>query len=166
MSRVATAVLFFVLAAGCGDSKPKEVPPTENPRTVTVRLLGVHAPGSVLVQVASVAAVIDGRAAAVVMGTSQVDLGTVDQAWAIATLDLPEGAQEVALEVEFAPDGSLERNGVPEPLDLRGAPISWQSTAALLLERNKVVVEVDVERSLAARDGQPAFFLPSFILRY
>ncbi|MDQ3265672.1 MAG: hypothetical protein M3Y59_18780 [Myxococcota bacterium] len=160
------ALLFVFCAAGCGEAPVEENYKTPNANQVTMRLLGVRAPGPVLLQVASVAVVVDGQAVSVALEPGAVDLGTADHAWPVATVEIPEGAQQVAMTLEFHPEGSLERAGVPEPLDLRGAPISWMSPATLLLERRKVVLEVDIERSLAERDGQAAFFLPSFVVRY
>jgi len=165
-TRIAVVLLLLLGGFGCDEARSDPVSTAEKSQRVTMQLLGVRAPGHVLIQVASLEVTADGRPVSVALEPGQVDLGTADHAWPIATFSVPTAAQQVALTLGFLPDGSLERSGISEPLDLRGAPISWESNATWLLERKRVVLEVDVERSLEARDGQPATFLPEFLVRY
>ena len=165
-TQVAVVLLLLLGGTGCDKAGRDPVSTTGKSERVTMRLLGVRAPGHVLLQVASLEVTADGQPVSVALEPGQVDLGAADRAWPIATFALPEGAQELALTLGFQPDGSLERAGAPEPLDLSGPPIAWESSATLLLERKQVLLEVDVERSLAEGEGQPAYFLPEFVVRY
>lgn len=175
MKTVGLALVLVVVA--CGSSRDDaalsgppaaapEAPGLETtPQTVAVRLLGVGAPGPVRVRVASLELSVDGEALPARLEGGELDLGTARQAWQAAAFDLPAGARRVAITLRFQPEGVVERNGKPQALDLSGPPVTLVADAALIRARSKVVLEIDLARSLIERCEQVAL-LPDFTVRY
>jgi hypothetical protein len=135
------------------------------PQSVTVRLLGVGASGAVRVRVAAIELTLDGRALPARLEGGELDLGNDQQAWQVTMLGLPADAHKLAINLQLQPEGSVERNGKSQALDLRGPPISLVADAAQIRTNGHVVLEIDVARSLIDRGGQ-VFLLPDFIVRY
>lgn len=173
MKTIGLALVLAVVACGNGRvdaprSSPTAGPPAsgpETPQTVAVRLLGVGAPGSVRVRVASLELSVDGQALPSRLEGGELDLGTVQHAWQAATFDLPTDARTVAIRLQFEPEGVVERNGRPQALDLSGPPLSLVADAAQIRTRSKVVLEIDLARSLIERCEQVSL-LPGFTVRY
>lgn len=165
---VGIALILTIVA--CGKAKDDEIPPSESPETVTsqtvaVRLLGVRAEGPVRVQVATLELTVDGNPFPAMIGGSEIDLGNDQSAWVVTKFDLPVDARKVAIRLKFHSEGVIERNGKSQLLDLSGPPVSLIADAEQIRKRNKVVVEVDIARSLVER-GEQVFMLPEFIVRY
>ncbi|AKF86904.1 hypothetical protein SAMN05443572_102876 [Myxococcus fulvus] len=165
---VGLALILTIVA--CGKAKDDELPASDLPpdatsQTVAVRLLGVRAEGPVRVQLATLELTVDGAPISARMGTRDLDLGNDQNAWAVTTFDLPVEARKVAIRLKLHPDGVIERNGRSQLLDLSGPPVSIIADAAQIRKRNKVVVEIDIARSLVER-GEQLFLLPEFIVRY
>lgn len=172
MKTIGLALVLAVVACGNGgdgaaqSSPPAAAPGLEaTPRTVAVRLLGVGAPGPVRVRVSSLELSVDGQALPARLEGGELDLGTVQQAWQAATFDLPADARRVAIKLQLQPEGVVERNGRPQALDLSGPPISLVADAAQLRTRSKVVLEIDLARSLIERCERVSL-LPDFTVRY
>jgi hypothetical protein len=175
MKTFGLAVVLAVVACGNGrrdassSSPPAAVPAGSGidaaSQKVAVRLLGVRAPGSVRTRVAALELTVDGRAFPAHLEGGELDLGNDQQAWAVTMLDLPADAHKLAIQLQFQPDGLVERNGKSQALDLRGPPISLVADAALMRTQSHVVLEIDIARSLVDRGGQ-AFLMPEFIVRY
>ncbi|MCP3167881.1 hypothetical protein [Myxococcus qinghaiensis] len=154
----------------CGNAKVDETtssdPPGEDTsRSVSVRLLGVRGAGPVRVQVSTIELSVDGTPFPVQRGGSEIDLGNDQSAWAVSTFDLPPDARKVSFKVKFHPAGVIERDGKSQLLDLNGPPISVLADAEQLRLRKKVVVEIDLARSLV-EFGEQVFLFPEFIVRY
>ncbi len=172
MKPIGLALVLAILACGNGrdahlSSPPAAGPsgPEVTPQTVAVRLLGVGAPGPVRVRVASLELSVDGQALPSRLEGGELDLGTVHQAWQAATFDLPTDARTVEIKLRFQPEGVVERDGKPQALDLSGPPLSLVADAAQIRTRSKVVLEIDLARSLIERCEQVSL-LPGFTVRY
>lgn len=172
MKTIGLALVLAVVACGNGgDGAALSSPPAAEPgleaapQTVAVRLLGVGAPGPVRVRVSSLELLVDGQALPARLEGGELDLGTVQQAWQAATFDLPTDARTVAIKLQFQPEGVVERNGKPQVLDLSGPPLSLVADAARIRTRSKVVLEIDLARSLIERCEQVSL-LPGFTVRY
>lgn len=175
MKAIGLALVLTVVACGSGrvdgsSSASPAVSPAvpglePTPQTVAVRLLGVGASGPVRVRVAALELTVDGRALPAQLDGSELDLGNDQNAWLVSTFGLPADARSVAINLQLEPEGMVERNGKMQVLDLSGPPLSWVADAAQLRTRSKVVLEIDLARSLIARCEQ-VFLLPDFVVRY
>ncbi|WAM26151.1 hypothetical protein [Myxococcus sp. NMCA1] len=165
---IGLALALTIIA--CGKAPDDETPPLDpveenTAQTVAVRVLGVRASGPVRVQVAALELTVDGNALPSRIGGSEIDLGNDQNAWAVTTFDLPVDARKVGLRLKFQSEGIVERNGKSQLLDLSGPPVSLIADAAQIRKRGKVVLEIDIARSLVDR-GEQVFMLPEFIVRY
>jgi hypothetical protein len=154
--------------APLGAAKPVgAVQPSDDPATriIDLRLHGVASPGSVLVSPSAVEVSVDGVSVATQLVEGQIDLGDESQAWRVATFIIPAAARSVAIHLTLAPEGTVEKNGKTETLDLRGAPISFQAEPAKLRTENKVAVDIDLSRSIVPQNGG-AVLLPDLLVRY
>lgn len=153
---------------GAGTSTPAPEPsasPRPAVQAIAVRLRGVGSAGQhVRVTVAALDVIVDGLAIPVVPTTAELDLGDSTQAWRIATFDLPSDAHQVSIRLRIQPLGTVERDGVASVLDIRGPPMSVVVDASWARARDKVVLDVDLGRSLVERDG--LFMIPGFVVRY
>jgi hypothetical protein len=188
--RIIGLALALITAAACGRGKSgenvsdvsAEVPATqaEAPAAVpaqgtevaadqsqmgSLRLLGVRAPGPVRVGVASVELMVDGQSVPAPVDGSELDIGNDQSAWLLTTFRLPADARRVAITLRFKPEGMVERAGKALQLDLRGPPLVIVASAEQLRKRGKVVLEVDLVRSLVDQ-GEQLLLLPSFVVRY
>ncbi|HZS35942.1 MAG TPA: hypothetical protein VFF06_03910 [Polyangia bacterium] len=150
---------FVLMIAACDNTSS----PTE--QMAEVRLLGINASGSARVRVAGLNLTIDGRAWPDQVTDKELDLGQLDQAWAAATFNLPADAHKVAINLQFQKAGTVVRNGKTQPLDLSGPPVNVMADATLMRPRSKVVLQLDLSRSLVDQ-GEQVFLLPDFIVLY
>ena len=172
MKTICLTLALIVVACGNGSdrgavalsSPPASPGPGATPQTVAVRLLGVGASGPVRVRVAAVELSVDGVAVPAQVEGGELDLA-VANAWEVATFDLPADAQAVAIKLRFQPGGVVERNGRAQALDLGGPSLSLEADAARIRARSKVVLEVDLARSLTQQCAQVSL-LPDFTVRY
>lgn len=143
--------------------------PTSVPTPVAIsavlRLGGVNGSGSVLVRVASVEMTIDGHAIPAALSGGEIDLASESAAPVVATFELPADAGDVGIKLRFVDIGTVERDGKTLVLDLRGPPISVVSSAAQVRAGSKVVIELDLARSIVELDGQ-LVLMPQFTVRY
>ena len=176
MKIICLALVLIIVACGNGNdrgdatlSSPPAAAPTSpglgaTPQTVAVRLLGVGASGPVRVRVAAVELSVDGLALPAQVQGGELDLA-VQNAWEVTTFDLPADAHAVAIKLRFRPEGVVELNGRAQALDLSGPSLSLMADAARIRARSKVVLEVDLARSLIERCAQVSL-LPDFTVRY
>ncbi|NVJ07001.1 hypothetical protein HUW63_17330 [Myxococcus sp. AM001] len=165
---IGLALALTIIA--CGKAQDDELPPVEpveenTAQTVAVRLLGVRGSGPVRVQVSALELTVDGNPLSSRLGGGEIDLGNEENAWAVTTFDLPVDARKVGIRLKFDPEGIVERNGKTQLLDLSGPPVSLVADAEQLRKRSKVVLEIDLARSLVDR-GEQVFMFPEFIVRY
>lgn len=168
MKTIGLALVLTIVACGGGKGEGTlSNLPAEGaaPQTVMVRLLGVGASGPVRVRVAELELTVDGQALPAQLGGSELDLGNAQSAWKVMTFGLPADAREVAINLKFQPEGIVERDGKTQALDLSGPPLSLVADAAQIRTRSKVVLEIDLARSLIDRGGQ-VFLLPDLMVRY
>lgn len=168
MKTLGVGLALAILACGKGQdgashSNSESAPP--GTQTVAVRLLGVGAPGPVRVRVAALGLSVDGHALPVQVEGGELDLGNDQQAWRVTTFALPADARKVAIDLRLRPEGAVERNGRTQALELGGPPLTLVADAAQLRTRGKVVLEIDLARSLVDRCGD-VFLLPELIVRY
>lgn len=138
---------------------------TDKAQTATLRLRGVGWTGAVWVQVASVEMTIDGQVVDSPLQNDSFDVGDDQSAWRVADFVLPDDARNVGIKLTFTPTGTVEREGEVRPLDMRGPPLSFVASAAQIRTQRKVVLDVDLARSLVEQDGQ-VFFFPDVLVRY
>ncbi len=160
MKTIFVALVLTVVGCDKADSKSNGMT-----QAMDVRLLGINAPGSVLVRLAGVTMTVDGQPLPDVLNEKELDLGQLNQAWSAATFSLPADAQKVALDLQFQRLGSVMRNGKSQVLDLSGPPLSVTADAALMRPRSKVVLQIDLAQSLVDQ-GDQVFLLPDFIVLY
>lgn len=144
-----------------------DAPDTQPPgsRLVELRVRGVNALWPVELSLRSVVARANGQKIPVTLATGHIRLDSVDHAWRVGTLELPEGVDAVRFEARFAANGALYEGQTSRPIDLSGAPMVFTSTADHLLWRHKVVIDLDVNRSLEEEE-LGATVLPHFNVRY
>jgi hypothetical protein len=170
-----TSLLLLILSVAACSGAPdggNPATPTSNPPatessapTVELRLSGVNGTGAVNVQVASVELTLDGQAVSPQVKGGDIDLGNAQQAWVVASFPLPADAEKVGIKLRFQPDGTVESGGKTEVLDLSGPPLSVVASAEEIRQRGKVLLEIDLSRSLVDADGQ-VYLMPDFIVRY
>ena len=83
----------------------------------------------------------------------------------MARLNLPLDARELGIALRFEPEGFVEHEGTMHALDLSGPPLSVVASAAEMRRGSKVVIELDLARSIVEQDDQ-IFLLPELIVRY
>lgn len=169
MKTIGFALVLTIVACGTGNPSP---PPgagnaaqTVAVQTAAVRLQGVGASGPVRVRVASLALTADGHALAGQLTGSEIDIGNAQNSLQVMTFGLPADAHSVAIKLQFQPEGTVERNGKTQALDLRGPPVSLVADAAQIRTSSKVVLEVDLARSLVDQSGN-VLLMPNFTIRY
>lgn len=168
MRQIVCAVVLIAVACGSDrdSGEPSKAPEVgvEAPM-VAVRLHGVGAAGPVLVRVASFDLMVDGRALPVMHEAREIDLGNSDHAWLVLKFSLPADARELTMAVHFEPFGTIDLGNGAQALDLRGPPLSFSAGAARLGATGKVVIELDVARSLVEL-GDEVLLIPSFTVRF
>jgi hypothetical protein len=163
-------IALALVTVGCGKGRDGEQCQLHFARgapaqTVALRLLGVGASKPVHVRVAALAAAVDGHALSTQLDGSEIDLGEDKREWPVTTLLLPVDAREVAIRLQFEPQGRVGRVGEDEPLEMSGVPLSLVVAAEQARAHGKAVVEIDAVRSLIQRRGQ-TFLLPDFVVTY
>jgi hypothetical protein len=165
MKNTGLALVLAVAACGGGTSDGKLSNHPQATQTVSVGLLGVNASGPVRVRVASLELAIDGQALPVQATDEELELGTDQNARIVANLELGADEQNLAINLKFEPEGTVERNGKTQVLNLGGPPLSLVADAAQMRARSHVVLEIDLARSLVDQ-GEQVFLLPTFVVRY
>ena len=165
MKNIRVALALSLVACGQDGGKPPNPAAGSASQSAALRLLGVRGSGPVLVRVGALELSADGHALGSPLAGKELDLGNDQNAWEVTTFDLPADAHSVAINLQFQPEGSVARSGKTQTLDLSGPPLSLVADAAQIRTRNKVVIEIDLARSLIDSGGQ-VFLLPDFIVRY
>jgi hypothetical protein len=127
---------------------------------LSIRGIGTEGFDSVRLNVAMTVQV-DGLAANVMLRQATLDLASASPAL-ITSFSVPVSASRVHVSIEPMPVGGWKSSTRSGPIDARGLPISFDATAAALLQRGAVEIRLDVGSSLqAAADGSLAL-LPDF----
>lgn len=144
-----------------------DAPDTEpaGSRYVDFRLRGVNAEWPVELALRSLVVKANGATLPVSMASGTVRLDARDHAWRMAGFEVPEEADTVTFEARFAATGALYEGLTSRPLDFGGAPLVFTTRAVDLLSRHKVVVDLDMRRSLEEEEVG-ATVLPHFNVRY
>jgi hypothetical protein len=94
-----------------------------------------------------------------------VDLGLASHSHLLGRFEVPPGVQSVWVEVEFDDFGGFEDARGGGVIDTRVAPLRFEAPVEYLSERNRVVVHLNVARSLAGA-GEDRLLLPSMDVRF
>lgn len=169
------AVVALAVLCGCAEppeleASPAELPPPAPGTTrVAVRLRGANLGDlvAVLVPLREISAVgEDGRVLVVSQVKHLVDLARLDVNTVVAWVEVPPDVQRVTLRLPFDSWGGYVLPAGGGVLDLRGRPITYEVTREQLVARQKVVVEIDLTRSLRPTGTQAASLLPHSELHF
>jgi hypothetical protein len=141
--------------------QPQVLPAVEG---VIVRLAGARAPGPVLVRMMALEIAVDDVITEVPPVVGEFDLGAADPR-DLAVIELPTRAERFTITLRFAPDGSVVRDEVAVPLDLRGPPITVVADTEASRAAEQMTIEIDLESSLIDQ-GARVVFLPLVTVRY
>ena len=159
-------LLLAVLALACGRSAGSPAVEAATTPTgglgshATLRLLGVSNPGlaSATFDVDDVAVFVNGSPVAVDVSASQgFDLTVANQAWNVATFDLPAAGSTVHVVLKLAPSGVFARAGMEGAIDTCGPAIEFEFPAEWIALHGHAVVSVDLDRSLSGEGAELAF---------
>jgi hypothetical protein len=172
---MAMAVFAVVFLVGCGgdrlrrdlkEDRAKDPTVTEpaQPLTVELRMRGAQAQGydAVMLVPNRLEVVADGVKLPTEPTYALVDLARTGHAEKLATFGLPPGAKEVELRLELGAGGGFERPGKSGYLDTRRADISFKANADQLAKSGRLVVELDVSRSVVGKDASTRRLVPQF----
>ena len=164
-------VIAAIAILGCGRhtavSQVESVAPPGNlAGTAHLMLLGTHPAGviSARPRIKSVEVRGGGWLLASAVVTPQLELTESSQAWTLTDFGIPEGVTEVQFHVIFD-GGSYDLQSESGDLDTTCADIQLTGQVARILERGHVVIQLDVERSLAPAAGGMKL-VPQVVLQY
>lgn len=139
------------------------------PRTAEFRIRGaqidgllaaVFTPSDLLVKV-------DGVEVPFSLHEPSFDLSLPNHAWKFVTFELPEGAELVEVLLAVDPERSYFATASEEGhIEAPGLPIMFTSPAHLIESRGKLVLELNLERSLVASAENERELLPFFRVDY
>lgn len=147
--------------AGTQPETDAGVPPIQY-QQFEVRVLGVNADAYSLLafDVAELTASAGGVPLPVELAEGRVDLAVYGQAWLVGTIQVPEGTDWVDLAVRFDDAAAYEAVWGTGSIDARRVSLRWRSEVAALQLRGRVVVHLDLGRSLVSRASWQQQLLP------
>lgn len=151
------------------DLNPDTVVPTTQAITADLRIRGAKSDGiySAHFTAADLRILIDGNEVPFTLHRPDVDVAQKDHAWKFASFELPPGAKVVQVLLAMDPDeGYFATDSEDGRIDAPGLPITFDAMAHLIEARGKVVVELDVERSLVPTAHGVRELLPFYRVDY
>ena len=161
-NRIATAMAVVAMAlVGCSRSAVQQT-------NAEVRLRGANAGDyhAVLVGVKSLVVTANGRALAVVPGQRNLNLSDTTQAWLAGGFNLPDGASSAHVALTLDDFGGFESAGAAGDVDARAHAIEFDAPAAGLALHGMATIEIDLSRSMIARDAETRVLLPQLRIFY
>lgn len=141
---------------------------TATPARAFIRMLGAANPGfdTLLADVASITVEVDGAAVPLdFTGVQTMDLTNPDQAWRVASFEMPAPGSEVHVTIRLDDPASWERAGAAGDLDTCGAPIEFTAPAEWFALRGHAVIVLDLARSIVGAPDHAAL-LPNLQVRF
>lgn len=148
---------------------PDQVAPTTQAITADLRIRGAKLDGiySAHFTAADLRILIDGVEVPFTLHRPDVDVAQPGHAWKFASFELPEGARAVQVLLAMDQDeGYFATDSEDGRIDAPGLPIVFDAQASLIEARGKVVVELDLERSLVPVANGVREFLPFYRVDY
>jgi hypothetical protein len=162
-----------VVASACTSTVvgPEDLAPSapQAAQHVVLRLRGI-APASyqaVLLDVKNVAVAADDVALDVSPPSTRFDLADSTQGWSFGEVDVPAGARNVHVSLTFDDFGGFQdAAGAAGDIDSRTIPVEIDATMADVATHGKMIVQLDVGRSLLAVAADRRLLLPSLSVAY
>jgi hypothetical protein len=138
------------------------------PQHVMLVLRGIGASdyANVLLDVKDVRVTADGRPVAVTPPQMRFDLANPVQGWNFGELEVPATTQRVHVTMTFDDFGGFEGAAGAGEIDARVHPIEIDASMADLQLRGKILVNLNVARSLIATGTERRLLLPSLSVAY
>jgi hypothetical protein len=172
MMKTLSRILFAVLLCGCNSQALAgcNTPPNASARTVDLRLRGVNAGTmqAALFDVKELAVTGSGGALEVELGDRKIDLATVERPWLLGRFVAPDGSGGDRVHVVVVLDdfGGFAGANAAGFIDARRAPIEFDLPLARLSDRESATVQLDLGRSLVAREPTVRRLLPQLTILY
>lgn len=99
-------------------------------------------------------------------GTRVMNLTRLDHAWTLGKVIVPEGVENLRVEVTLDDYGAFVRNSATGDVDTRGTPIVFDVTTAGLSMNGHAVIHLDVAKSLMWTSGRSMMLIPELSVRY
>ena len=111
--------------------------------------------------------VVDGVEVPYSLHSADLDLANVGPAWRLASFEMPEGARFVQVVLDLEEDsGTFVDATTDGQVIAPGAPIYFDSPASLIAKHNKLVLDLDLSRSLVANSTTELEVVPVFRVDY
>jgi ABC-type Fe3+-hydroxamate transport system substrate-binding protein len=172
MKKLMLSVLGAVALSltACGTATPEESSSQPTPALGTeLRLRGENLGdyGAALVQVRRISITTPEGLPVPVQLTARhaVDLALSSHSHLLGRFEVPQGVQSLWVEVEFDDFGGYEDAQGGGVIDTRVAPLRFEAPVEYVSERDRVVVHLNVARSLAGT-GEERLLLPSMDVRF
>ncbi len=165
--KIVHVISLALLASACETGGDYASPPRETVH-VQLRLRGIASSQytNVLLDVDRVSVAADGQALAVTPPQSRMDLSDTTIGWVAGEFDVPAGARNVQVALRFDEFGGYEGAGGAGAIDARTVPVKLEAEVAELAIHNKMVVQLDVGRSLVAAGAERRLLLPYLSVAY
>lgn len=110
---------------------------------------------------------IDGVDVPYTVHAEEVDVANAGHAWKLATFEMPQGARFVQVLLDIDDEsGSFVGLDDAGKVIAPGAPIYFESPASLVARQAKVVLDLDLGRSLVANSSAELEMVPVFRIHY
>lgn len=186
-----SALAVVALLVGCGDTKllaniPDEdirpidrtpAPPpsgddsTPLPRDVeaSLRLRGSKSDAfhAALLRTSELRILADGAALPYTLLTGDLDVAMAGHAWQVARFTIPAGTRDIQVLLDFDnAEGSFVTQDADGRIEAPGIPIYFAGSTELIAQRNKLVLDLDLERSLVETASNVRELVPVFRIDY
>ncbi len=175
-NQMVKAVMAMALLAGCGGSglwpvgsgAPPTGTSTSQPLQVDVRMRAVGTQGFASLQLLAdeVRVRADGQPVPVTLTGAPMELTDENQAYKLATVQVPRGTKELSFEVRLAPAGVFDQGHGLGWIDASSTVLRFTSSLENVSEKNKADLVIDAAKTFVQRDADTVQVVPHFAVAY
>ncbi len=166
-----------LLAAGCAGELAEDLPRSPSTEVeqeeaagtrMELRVRGTHGMelDTVLLSVRELRVTHEGRELPVDVVRAPLDLAAGEHSWLAGTFQVPDDARTVAVTLRLDDAGGFAGRGGSGELDARGVPLHFEVPLKALRSRGRVVVHLDLARSLVDAGEERKLLLPQYGVHY